>query len=114
MAMVPGPNEAAWEALCSALGVSPVMDAGDRFATSGEGVPLLSGVLHGAQRSESISEYRLLLDEGSGTAFLAAEGHGDQVALSVWLYLYGPSTPGEADWTAWLAGRFPVPEPAES
>ena len=114
MAMVPGPNAPAWEALCSALGVPADLAVGHRFATSGGDVPPLAGMVQGAQRSEAISEYRLLLDDGVGTAFVAAEGRGDQVALSVWLYLYGDRIPGEDRWTAWLAERFPTSEPAQA
>lgn len=114
VAMVPGPNAAAWEALCSALGVPPDLEAGHRFETSGEGVPALSGTIDGAGREEAISQYRMVLDEPvHGTAFVAAEGKGDQIMLSVWRYLYGDQ-PGDDPWTAWLAQRFPAPEPAEA
>ncbi|MEO5679103.1 MAG: SRPBCC family protein [Acidimicrobiales bacterium] len=112
VAVAPGPNSAAWGALCSALGVSPTLEAGDRLTTSGEGVPPLTGVLQGARRSEAISEYRMLLDgPAAGTALVAAEGRGEQVALSVWLYLYGDAAPGEGDWAAWLEDRFPATQP---
>lgn len=114
VAMVPGPNAAAWEALCAALGASPDLGSGDRFETSGEGVPQLSGVIDGAGREEAISQYRLVLDRpATGTAFVAAEGKGDQVMLSVWRYLYGDQ-PIEDPWTAWLAERFPAPAPAQA
>ena len=115
MAQVPGPNTVAWEGFCAALGVSPDLQAGDRLETSGDGVPRLSGVIDIAQRSEAISQYRLLLDTPArGTAFVAAEGKGDQVTLSVWLYLYGDVTPGEDAWTAWFAERFPAPAPTDA
>lgn len=115
VAMAPGPNDVAWETFCAALGVAPDLEAGDRFETSGEGVPPLVGTLQGARRSPSISEYRLLLEAPlSGTAFVAAEGRGDQVALSLWLYLYGDSARAEDGWTSWLAERFPASAPAEA
>jgi uncharacterized protein YndB with AHSA1/START domain len=114
MAVVPGPNGVAWERLCAALGVSPDLKAGDRFETSGEGVPPLAGLIDGAGRADAISQYRMVLDPPTrGTAFVAAEGKGDQVMLSVWLYLYGPQ-PVDDVWTPWLAERFPSPEPAEA
>ena len=114
VAMVPGPNAAAWERLCSALGVSPDLAPGDRFETSGEGVPPLCGVIEGAGREEAISQYRMVLDApATGTAFVAAEGKGDQVMLSVWRYLYD-GAPGDDPWTAWLADRFPADAPAQA
>ena len=109
VAMVPGPNAAAWEALCEALGVAPDLGPGDRFDTSGDGVPPLSGVIDGAGREEAISQYRMVLDGPAlGTAFVAAEGKGEQVMLSVWRYLYDDA-PLDDPWTAWLAERFPAP-----
>ena len=108
VAMVPGPNAAAWEAFCTALGVPPDLEAGERFETSGS-APTLAGVLQGAKRSDAISEYRLLLDAPlAGTGFVAAEGRGDQVALSVWLYLYGETAGVEDRWTPWLSESFPA------
>ena len=114
VAIVPGPNASAWKALCEALGVSPDLAARDRFETSGAGVPPLSGVIDGAERAEAISSYRLVLDPpAQGTAFVAAEGRGEQIMLSVWRYLYGDQ-PVDDPWTSWLAERFPAPEPAEA
>ena len=55
----------------------------------------------------------LLPDQPSpGTAILAVEGHGEQVAVSVWSYLCGPdgATAAERDeprWRAWLTERAP-------
>ena len=113
VAMVPGPNAEAWGAFCAALGVSPSLAAGDRFEASEAGVPPLSGVVQGAHRSPEISEYRLLLDGPlTGTGFVAAEGRGEHVALSVWLYLYGDDPAGGDPWTPWLATQFPGPDPA--
>jgi uncharacterized protein YndB with AHSA1/START domain len=113
MAQVPGPNAAAWEAHCTAIGVSPDLQAGDRLLATGDGVPPLAGVVDIAERSESISQYRLLLEAPTkGTAFVAAEGGGDQVTVSVWLYLYGDEVPGEDRWAAWFAEHHPAPSPA--
>jgi uncharacterized protein YndB with AHSA1/START domain len=114
VAMVPGPNPTAWEALCSALGVSPDLRAGDRFETAGAGVPPLAGVIDGAGREAAIAQYRMVLDApANGSAFVAAEGKGDQIMLSVWLYLYGDQ-PSDDPWTPWLAERFPAPAPVEA
>lgn len=115
-AMVPGPNAAAWSALCSALGISEGLAKGDRLATAGDGVPALSGTVEGTATTPKVSQYLLLLDApAEATAFVAAEGDGDRVACSIYLYLYGPA--GEAvedEWTSWLASRFePVRDATE-
>ncbi|MGL5826493.1 MAG: hypothetical protein ACRCYU_17025 [Nocardioides sp.] len=53
----------------------------------------------------------LLVDEPApGTALLAAEGPGEQVAASVWSYLYGAEgtravARHKSSWTTWLADR---------
>lgn len=50
----------------------------------------------------------LLLDQPSpGTAILAVEGHGEQVEVSVWSYLYGNAGAAAAErdeplWQQWL------------
>lgn len=95
----------AWPAFCAALGLPVDAVVGDRVATSGEGVPRLSGTVVDA----GPASYGLLLDDPApGTAFLAAEGHGDAVGVSVWSYLYGPegaaaAARDEPRWWAWLA-----------
>jgi hypothetical protein len=50
--------------------------------------------------------YFLLLDvPAPGTAFLSAEGAGDVVALSLYLYLYGDGARELTDvWSPFLAG----------
>lgn len=114
-ATVPGPNSKAWEVLCSALGVSPDLRPGDRLEAAGDGVPPLAGVIDGAERADTISQYRLLLEAPTtGTGFVAAEGGGDQVMLSVWLYLYGEGTEDERRWAAWLGERFSAAAPADA
>jgi hypothetical protein len=74
---------------------------------TGGNAPALSGTV------VEVEPWRmsLLLDEPApGTAFLAAEGDGDQVGVSVWLYLYGPDAPAvaareQAAWSELLAGQ---------
>jgi hypothetical protein len=50
----------------------------------------------------------LLLDSPApGTGLLACEGDGDQIAVSVWLYLYGDDAPelvarDQPRWDSWL------------
>jgi uncharacterized protein YndB with AHSA1/START domain len=109
MATVPGPNDPAWTALCAALGVPTTAEAGDRLEISGDGAPALAGTVERALPSA----YVLLVHEPlPGTGFIAAEGYGGQVVLSVYLYLYGD--PGvvaatEETWQGWMADRSPAP-----
>jgi uncharacterized protein YndB with AHSA1/START domain len=110
--MADGPHDAAFAKLCAELGVSADMRAGQRFATSGPGVPTLAGTVHSVQDLAAARTYFLLLEQPApGTAFLTAEGAGDIVAISLYLYLYGPDAPALRDeWTPFLAARFPQPE----
>ncbi len=104
---LPGPKELAWSTFCQGLGVPEGLQPGDRVATSGEGVPVLAGTVETTMESAIATTYLLLLDEpGPGTGFIAAEGGGEQVACSVYLYLYeSPASVGD-EWTAWLTARF--------
>ena len=105
---LPGPNAAAWSALCEAIGVPPDLGPGDRLRTSGD-APVLGGTVESVLRMPKVTAYLLLVDEPSpGTAFVAAEGNGDEVASSVYLYLYDDA-PDE--WTPWMTARF---EPLEA
>ncbi len=102
-----GPRDAAWERLSSALALPARPRAGDRVSVSGLGSPDLSGVV------ADVGPQRLgLVVDGPcpGTGFLAVEGDGDEVSVSVWMYLYGPDAtsigPREEDrWRAWLDDR---------
>lgn len=113
MAMWPGPRTDTWAALTSSLGIPAAPAVGDHIRTSGEGVPLLAGTV------VDVASWRLALvvdEPAPGTAFLAAEGVGDQVGVSIWTYLYGPdgaaaATRDEPRWAAWLADRA-VPPPS--
>ncbi|HLL68188.1 MAG TPA: SRPBCC domain-containing protein [Micromonosporaceae bacterium] len=114
--MVAGPHDAAFVKLCAELGVPADLRAGSRFQTSGAGVPPLTGTVQSAQKLAATSTYFLLLDQPApGHAFLTAEGAGDMVGISCYLYLYGPDAPALPDeWTPFFAERFPQPaaEPA--
>lgn len=100
---LPGPNGAAWSTLCEALGVPTDLEAGDRLRTSG-GAPVLGGTVERVLRGPKATAYLLVVDEPSpGTAFVAAEGDGDQVASSLYLYRYD-DRPDE--WTPWLTSHF--------
>ncbi len=107
MAPWPGTREQAWAALTGALGVPAEPIVGDRIVAEASDSPRLAGTVVEA----SPFRLSLLLDEPApGTAFLAAEGHGDGCGVSVWSYLYGDEGAAAADrdgprWQAWLAQR---------
>lgn len=112
-AMWAGPRNETWAALTSGLGLPAVPVEGERIETSGAGVPVLAGTVVEA----TPWRVALLVDQPApGTAFLAAEGLGDQVGVSVWSYLYGDEGAAAAErdepaWWAWLGERA-APEPA--
>jgi len=101
-----GPNQRAWASLCTALGIAEDLTPGQRLVTSGDAPPL-SGTVVRADRSATTSVVHVLLDGEQGKGFIAAEGGGDQVACSLYLYRYDePSGPADP-WTPWLTDRFP-------
>jgi uncharacterized protein YndB with AHSA1/START domain len=111
---LPGPNAAAFATLCRTLGVPDDLRPGDPLTTSGAGVPRLTGTVVEAHRKPKVSNYLLLLDEPApGTGFLAAEGDGDAVAVSLYHYLYVEGDQAPADpWTLLFADRFAPPAAA--
>jgi uncharacterized protein YndB with AHSA1/START domain len=113
MAMAPGPHTNAWAGLCRRLGVAPELDAGDEFATSGDGVPPVRGRVAKVRRTGRTTAYLLVLDEPvPATGFVAAEGQGDVVALSFYQYRYA-ADPLPDEWTPLLAAWYPAPEPVD-
>lgn len=110
-AMWPGPRERAWSALLEGLGLPASPAPGDRVEAAANGSPPLVGTVVEAAGSW----LALLLDDPApGTAFLAVEGHGDQLGVSVWLYLYGEEGAAAAErdeprWSAWLEQRAATP-----
>src|SRR5262245_8832155 len=102
-----GPRAEAFTRLTDALGIPAAPAVGDRVAVSAPGAPALAGTVAAA------APWRLALvvdEPAPGTAFLAVEGEGEQVNVSVWMYLYGPdgaeaAKRGEPAWAAWLAER---------
>jgi uncharacterized protein YndB with AHSA1/START domain len=102
--MVPGTRDSAFEAVCAALGVPADLAAGDRLQASTAGAPPLAGRVASAATTAGTRAYHLVLDAPApGTALLTAEAAGDQVALSLWLYLYGPDAAGLPDaWSPFL------------
>lgn len=107
MAVWPGPRDDAWARLTGDLGLDPSPSAGDRIEIAADGAPTLVGTVV----ETSPHRISLLVDApASGTAFLAAEGAGDHVSVSVWSYLYGEDgaaaqARNEPGWRAWLSER---------
>jgi uncharacterized protein YndB with AHSA1/START domain len=102
--MVPGPHPAAWERLCATLGVDPDLEAGARFTVAADGAPSLSGTIDSTIRTDAVTEYLVLVDGPiDGTAFFTAEGAGEEVACSAYLYAYGPEADDLVDrWSSWM------------
>ncbi|MCB1001302.1 MAG: SRPBCC domain-containing protein [Acidimicrobiales bacterium] len=109
MAQWSGGRAAGWAHLLAGLGFGATPAVGDRVSTAGTDAPPLGGTVLQA------SDWRLALlldDPAPGTAFLAVEGTGDQVGVSVWSYVYGDERDSivERDlprWNDWLATHAP-------
>lgn len=106
-AMWAGPAEVAWTRLAAELGIAGTPAVGDRVEVDAADAPTLAGtVVETAPRRVAV----LVDDPAPGTAFLAVEGEGEQVAVSVWCYLYGDDGAAAvaADaprWMEWLTQR---------
>ena len=105
-----GPNSAAFAAVCAALGVRDNLGVGERFVGHGDGIPALSGTVEQVCREAGATYYLVLLDRPApGHGFVAAEGDGDTVMVSSYLYLYGAAGAGLPDqWTPRFLDRFPL------
>jgi hypothetical protein len=105
MAMWRGPRDDAWRRLAAALGLGDDVVAGDRVEAGRASMPPFAGEILVAH------PYRIALlldDPAPGTAFVAVEGEGDQVGVSIWSYVYGDDREAivardEPRWNAWLA-----------
>lgn len=104
-ASVPGPSERGWTAMCSALGVPSDLAVGDRLSsTASVG---LHGVVESVTLTDAVRTYLFVLDDGDGTGFVACEGNGDDVAISLYLYLYGDDAESVgAAWASWFEESF--------
>ncbi|MEZ5375942.1 MAG: SRPBCC domain-containing protein [Acidimicrobiales bacterium] len=86
MASWAGPPAEAWARMLDRLGLSDELAAGDRIEVDGPDTPPLAGVVV----EREARRMTVLVDAPApGTAFIAAEGTGDQIMMSVWSYLYG-------------------------
>ena len=107
MAMWEGDQQQAWPRLLTSLGLPTSPPVGERIAVTAPDAPPLAGTVVQA------SSWRLALlldDPAPGTAFLAVEGTGDQVGVSIWSYVYGDDRHAIAErdeprWRDWLAAR---------
>ena len=114
----PGPRETAWTTLADALGIPAVPAVGERIEVSGSSTPALAGTVADA----APWRLALLLEKPApGTAFLAVEGSGQQVSVSIWSYLYGKEGIAAAErdepaWRKWLGerGLHPLPPNPDS
>jgi uncharacterized protein YndB with AHSA1/START domain len=106
MSMWTGDRAAVWARLLERLGLPAEPAAGEHVHTSGD-APALGGAVLAS------SSWRLALlvdDPAPGTAFIAAEGAGEHVGVSVWSYLYGDERDAVVAsdlprWNAWLAAN---------
>ena len=111
MALWAGPREAAWQALAGGLGVPLTPAVGDRIEVTAADAPGLAGTVVDVDPRW----VALLLDRPApGTAFLAVEGDGEHVTVSIWSYLYGPDAAAAAArddplWRRWLTDRAAAP-----
>ena len=101
-----GPRAEAWARLADALRIPAAPAVGDRMAVGAPDAPALAGTVADVA-SRGLA---LVVDEPApGTAFLAVEGGGDPVNVSIWSYLYGPDGAAarrdEPAWASWLAER---------
>lgn len=102
-----GPRDTTWARLTDALGIPATPAVGEHIEVNAPDAPTLAGTVADA----APWRVALLLDQPShGTAILAVEGHGEQVQVSVWSYLYGNDGAAAAErdeplWQRWLAER---------
>lgn len=112
LATWPGPRENAWAALTGALGIPSAPEIGERLEVAASDAPSLAGIV------VAVAPWRLtlLVDQpSSGTAFVAAEGHGERAEVSIWSYLYeaqgsAVAKRDEPRWTQWLNDHAPSVE----
>jgi uncharacterized protein YndB with AHSA1/START domain len=102
-----GPRDTTWVRFTDALGIPATPAVGERIEVNAADAPTLAGTVADA----APWRVALLLNQPApGTAILAVEGHGEQVEVSVWSYLYGNdgATAAERDeplWQRWLTER---------
>lgn len=112
MAVAPGPGERAWAEIATPLGIAEPSIG--RSVTSSGDAPRFAAVVEEVG-SKAHPDLILRLEQPApGTARLFTMPMGEQVLVSVSLYLYGEAARGvaareEPVWRAWLARLFPAP-----
>ena len=101
-----GPRAEAWSRLTRDLGLPSSPAVGEQIEVAIVGAPTLRGTVVESRPSR----LSLLLSEPHvGTGFLAAEGDGELIEVSIWVYLYGDEPPDpepiRAAHAAWLNDR---------
>ncbi len=116
MGATPAPKTEAWNSITSALGLTPAT-TGNRCDTS-DSVPQLGGIVEGTGEGAHPEELLLRLEKPApGIAHLFAMPMGNQVILSLRVFLYGDQaaaavTSDEPRWQTWMSERFPMSAPA--
>ncbi len=102
-----GHRDESWRTLTEALGLPSAPGIGRRIEVSGADTPTLAGTVV----DTTPHRISLLVDQpAAGTGFLAVEGTGEHMSISIWLYLYGADGAAaverdEPRWSDWLAKR---------
>ena len=109
MAVWEAPPAEAWRELCRRLRLDTELAVGDHVDVQlADGLGLTGTVEHVGGHSVSL----LLVAPADGTAFIVAEGAGDQTSVSIWSYLYGDDQQALAareatGWSDWLRANAP-------
>jgi len=115
MAMSPESKSAVWSRLLGSLGFGRLAE-GQRVETA-HGAPRLAGVVDRVVDKEREELFIRLEEPTSGVAHLSPMTMGNQVCLSVRLYLYGAQASAVAAreapaWQAWIDGLLPPADAA--
>lgn len=107
------PQSRAWSAMLSALGLS-VTSVGDPVSAGAADAPPLAGIV---ERVSDGMVTLLLSEPAPGIAFLAVEGMGDEVAVSLYTYLFGDGVDDvvardEPRWREWMQRHLPAADSA--
>lgn len=119
MGEAPGSEEAAWEELTGALGLTGAAE-GERRTAPGSGVPPLAGVIERKGAGRHIHELILRLEEPApGFAVIGAYTWDGKVQAAINFYLFGGRASAvvardEPLWKAWMAERFAAAGAASS
>ena len=115
MGATPGPVAEAWRAFAEPLGL--LAATGEPVSTPAGAPPLAGRVAWIAQPAWGEELILALTDPAPGTGHLYAQAMGDEVYLTVCLFLYGQRAAGAAAqaaprWRRWMDERFPMPATA--